>query len=50
VLPNRIANWSLTSLYKQLIKSGTRLIKHARHFRLLLAKSDLTRWLFERML
>jgi hypothetical protein len=31
VLPNRIRNWSLTSLQQRLVKTGGRLIKHARY-------------------
>jgi hypothetical protein len=30
VLPRRVANWSLTSLQQRLVKTGGRLIKHAR--------------------
>jgi hypothetical protein len=49
VLPRRIANWSLTSLQQQLVKTGGRLLKHARHYWLLLAESHLTRQLFGSM-
>jgi hypothetical protein len=49
-LPHRISNWSLTSLQQRLVKTGGRLIKHARYYWLLLAKSHLTRRLFGRML
>jgi Transposase DDE domain group 1 len=45
-LPQRIANWSLTSLQQSLVKTGGRLIKHARYYRLLLAESHLTIRLF----
>jgi hypothetical protein len=38
VLPNRIANWSLTSLQQRLVKTGGRLVRHARYFWLLLAE------------
>ena len=31
VLPNRIETWSLTSLQQRLVKTGGRLVKHARH-------------------
>ena len=37
VLPKRIDNWSLTSLQQRLVKTGSRLIKHARYYWLLLA-------------
>ena len=50
VLPARIGNWSLTSLQQRLVKTGGRLIKHARYCWLLLAESHLTRRLFASML
>ena len=50
VLPTRIGNWSLTSLQQRLVKTGGRLIKHARYYWLLLAESHLTRRLFTGML
>ena len=31
VLPAKIANWSLTSLQQRLVKTGGRLVKHARY-------------------
>ena len=46
VLPKRIDKWSLTSLQQRLVKTGGRLVKHARYHWLLLADSHLTRWLF----
>ena len=49
VLPQRIGNWSLTSLQQRLVKTGGRLIKHARYYWLLLAESHLTRRLFASM-
>jgi hypothetical protein len=49
VLPQRIENWSLTSLQQRLVKTGGRLIKHARYYWLLLAESYLTRRLFGAM-
>ena len=49
VLPRRIVNWSLTSLQQRLVKTGGRLVKHARYYRLLLAESGLTRRLFGAM-
>jgi hypothetical protein len=45
VLPQRIKNWSLTSLLQRLVTGG-RLIKHAHYYWLLLAESRLTRRLF----
>jgi hypothetical protein len=50
VLPKRIEKWSLTSLQQRLVKTGGRLIKHARYYWLLLAESHLTRRLFGDML
>src|SRR5215470_12408997 len=50
VLPARIDGWSLTSLQQRLVKTGGRLIKHARYYWLLLAESHLTRRLFGSML
>ena len=49
VLPKRIDNWSLTSLQQRLVKTGGRLIKHARYLWLLLAEGHLTRRLFGAM-
>jgi Transposase DDE domain group 1 len=48
-LPKRIERWSLTSLQQRLVKTGGRLIKHARYYWLLLAESHLTRRLFASM-
>ena len=50
VLPTRIDRWSLTSLQQRLVKTGGRLVKHARYYWLLLAESHLTRRLFGSML
>ena len=49
VLPQQIGNWSLTSLQQRLVKTGGRLVKHARYYWLLLAESHLTRRLFGAM-
>src|SRR5262249_13364691 len=48
VLPVAIREWSLTSLQQRLLKTGGRLIRHARYFTLQLADSYLTRALFGR--
>jgi hypothetical protein len=40
-LPRGIENWSLTSLQQRLVKSGGRLVKHARYYWLLLAEGHL---------
>ena len=49
-LPSPVATWSLTSLQQRLVKTGGRLIRHARYYWLLLAESPLTRRLFAGML
>ena len=49
-LPRGIENWSLTSLQQRLVKTGGRLVKHARYYWLLLAEGHLNRRLFAAML
>jgi hypothetical protein len=49
VLPKRVDNWWLTSLQQRLVKTGGRLVKHARYHWLMLAESHLTRGLFGSM-
>ena len=49
VLLRRIENWSLTSLQQRLVKTGGRLVKHARYYWLMLAEGHLTRRLFGAM-
>jgi len=49
-LTKRIGNWPLTSLHQRLVKIGGRLVKHARHYWLLMAEGHLTRRLFGNML
>jgi len=49
-LPKKIDNWSLTSLQQRLVKTGGRLVKHARYYWLLLAEGHLTRQRFGNML
>ena len=49
-LPQRIKTWSLTSLQQRLVKTGGRLVKHARYYWLLLAEGHLSRRLFGNML
>ena len=48
-LPAPIGKWSLTSLQQRLVKTGGRLIRHARYHWLLLAEGHLTRQLFAGM-
>ena len=50
VLPKKIENWSLTSLQQRLVKTGGRLIKHARYYWLQLAEGHLTRRVFSTIL
>ena len=45
-----IQDWSLTSLQQRLLKTGGRLIRHARYFTLQLAESYLTGALFRQIL
>lgn len=42
-LPLRVGHWSLTSLQQRLLKTGGRVIQHARYYWLLLAEGHLTR-------
>src|ERR1017187_8119511 len=49
-LPQRIGKWSLTSLQQRLVKTGGRLVKHARYYWLLLAEGHLNRRRFGAML
>jgi hypothetical protein len=49
-LPRRIENWSLTSLQQRLVKTGGRLVKHARYYWLFLAEGHLNRRRFGAML
>jgi hypothetical protein len=49
VLPKRIDHWSLTSVQRRLVKTGGRVVKHARYYWLLLAEGHLTRRLFGAM-
>ena len=49
-LPSRIKSWPLTSLQHRLMKTGGRLVKHARYYWLLLAEGHLNRRLFGEML
>jgi len=48
-LPARVDSWSLTSLQQRLVKTGGRLLKHARYYWLMLAESHLTKRLFAEM-
>lgn len=50
VLPQPVGKWPLTSPQQRLVKTGGRLVKHARYYWLLLTESHLTRRLFGSML
>jgi hypothetical protein len=50
VLPKQIENWPLTSLQQRLVKTGGRLIKHARYDWLLLAEGHQTGRVFAAIL
>jgi hypothetical protein len=51
LLPSqRDDDWLLTSLQQRLVKTGGRLVKHARYYSLLLAEGHLTRGCFGSML
>ena len=50
VLPAAVQDWSLTSLQQRLLKTGGRLIRHARYFTLQLAENYLTGALFRQIL
>ena len=50
VLPKGVETWSLTSLQQRLVKTGGRLVKHARYYWMMLAEGHLTRRLFASML
>jgi hypothetical protein len=50
VLPMKIENWSLTSLQQRVVKTGGRLVEHARYYCLMLAEGHLTRTRFSAML
>ena len=48
-LPKRIENWSLASFQQRLVKTGGRLVKHARYYWLLQAEGHQTRRRFGAM-
>jgi hypothetical protein len=50
VIPRRIGTRTLSGLQQRLVKTGGRLIKHARYYWLLLAEGHFTRGLFGTML
>ncbi len=45
-LPRKVKSWSLTSLQQRFVKTGGRLVKHARYYWLLLVEGHLTRQRF----
>ena len=50
VVPKEIRTWSLISLQQRQVKTGGRLVKHARYYWLMLAEGHLTRARFSAML
>jgi len=50
VLPKGIDSWPVTSVEQRLVKTGGRLVKHARYCWFLLVERHLTRRLFGLML
>jgi hypothetical protein len=48
-LPRSIENWSMASLQQRLVKTGGRLVKHARYYWFLLAEGYLNRRRFAAM-
>ena len=48
--PEAIASWSMTSLRERLIKTGTRLVKHARYAVFQMAEAGLPRSMFNDIL
>ena len=48
-LPVGIVDWSLTSLQQRVVKTGGRLVKHARYYWLMLAEGHWTRTRFSAM-
>jgi len=50
VLPEEISNWSLRTIQLKLIKTGGRLIKHARYYYMLLAEVSIKEWLWRNIM
>ena len=50
ILPDGIKHWSLRTIQLKLIKTGGRLIKHARYYCLLLAETNITKKVFAGLL
>jgi hypothetical protein len=50
VLPKKIKHWSLKTIQLKLIKTGGRLIKHARYYCLLLAEVSITEKIFSKLM
>ena len=49
-LPRRVKHWSLTSLRAKLIKTGARIVRHARYVTFSMAEAAVPRALFEQIL
>ena len=50
VLPRRVKHWSLTTLREKLIKTGARIVRHARYVTFQMAEVAVPRALFEQIL
>ncbi len=50
VLPRRVKHWSLTTLREKLIKTGVRIVRHARYVTFQMAEVAVPRALFEQIL
>ncbi len=49
-LPRRVKHWSLTTLREKLIKTGARIVRHARYVTFQMAEVAVPKALFEQML
>jgi hypothetical protein len=49
-LPNKVAQWSLTTLRERLVKIGARIVRHARYMIFQLAEVAVSRTLFAAIL
>ncbi|NIV48425.1 MAG: IS1380 family transposase, partial [Gammaproteobacteria bacterium] len=50
VLPRRVKHWSLSTLREKLIKTGARIVRHARYVTFEMAEAAVPKALFERIL
>ena len=50
VLPRRVKHWSVTTLREKLIKTGARIVRHARYVTFRMAEVAVPKVLFEQIL